>query len=122
MLSEDNEEAIQDIIDSGVLSHIIELINHKEVNIQLPSLRIIGNMSAGSDLQTETIVNSQAPLKLYKELDSVKLAVRKDAIWCFSNMCVGHERQINTLFELNIFPKIISILQRDVFCVQEEAL
>ncbi|CAG9325317.1 unnamed protein product [Blepharisma stoltei] len=122
ILSEESVDAGQKLIDLGATSRIFEFINDKESELQLPAIRIVGNISAGPDPQTEFILNSQAPILLAKELKSNRKSIRKEAVWSLSNLCVGTEAQLEILFKLGIFKGIIQILNRDSLGVQEEAL
>jgi len=79
-LSEGGEERITNIIQSGCIPKVIQLLSHHLYNIQLPSIRIIGNIVSGSAQQTEFAISLGASQGLSNLLTSSKKNIRKEAV------------------------------------------
>ena len=53
----ENAQQIQAIKDSGSLDRLINLLNHNSFHVRHPALRTLGNIVAGSDDDTQYVVN-----------------------------------------------------------------
>jgi hypothetical protein len=51
-LSDGGDERIPAIIETGVLQRLVQLMQHPNIAISVPSLRTIGNIVTGNDEQT----------------------------------------------------------------------
>lgn len=51
-LTDGGEERITDLLATGVVNRLIELLSHPMIAITIPCLRIIGNISTASDEQS----------------------------------------------------------------------
>lgn len=47
--------------------------------------------------------------------------IKKDVIWCISNICAGNQLQISLVSEAGFFPVIVKSLS-DIFDIQKEAV
>lgn len=56
-LADGAKERINDFLDKRLIKKLVLLINHKNTSIQIPCLRIIGNMTTGDDDQTQVAIN-----------------------------------------------------------------
>jgi importin subunit alpha-6/7 len=54
-------------------------------------------------------------------LNSTKESIRKEACWTISNITAGNRQQIQTVFDANIFPKLIEILSKGENKTKKEA-
>ena len=57
-LTENHKRSIKKIINTGILPEMMTFLDSNVVYIQLPTLRIIGNIVAGNALQTQLIIDS----------------------------------------------------------------
>jgi len=88
-LSDGNESRIQNVVDTGVIPSLIKLLDHPFLSILIPSLRTLGNIVTGSDVQTHEVLKQGALEKFIKLLSHEKKAVRREACWSLSNITAG---------------------------------
>ena len=63
---------------------------HSSSNVLVPSLRTVGNIVTGDDLQTQVIINCGALSCLLHLLKtSQKKSIKKEACWTISNITAG---------------------------------
>lgn len=57
-LADGAKEKINDFLDARLIQRLVTLINHSNVAISIPSLRIMGNITTGDDSQTQFAVDN----------------------------------------------------------------
>ncbi|KAJ2956739.1 hypothetical protein NQZ79_g7456 [Umbelopsis isabellina] len=120
-LSDGPNERIQAVIEAGVCSRLVELLNHHATTVQTPALRSAGNIVTGDDMQTQTIINCGVLQALYQLLSSPKEGIRKEACWTISNITAGNTTQIQSVIEAGMIPPLIHILANGDFKTKKEA-
>ena len=86
-----------------------------------PTLRTIGNIVTGSDVQTDSVLAAGACPVLAKLLDHTKLNIVKEAAWTVSNVAAGNAVQIQALITDNVIRPLINVLAKGDFKCQKEA-
>jgi hypothetical protein len=114
-------DKIQAVIESGVCKRIALLLRHPSYSVQIPALRVIGNIVTGDDLQTQSVINLGALPSLNLLLGSPKKNIRKEACWTISNITAGSRAQIQAVIDAKIVPPLIHLLANDEFDVRKEA-
>lgn len=109
-LSDGSNERIQAVIDAGVTSRLVELLNHPSTSVQTPTLRSVGNIVTGDDTQTQLVINCGALAGLLHLLGSPKDAIRKEACWTISNITAGNTTQIQAIIDHGLIEPLIQIL------------
>lgn len=120
-LSDGVNDKIKAVVESGVVKRLVELLLHQSVSVQTPSLRTVGNIVTGDDVQTQFVINVSALPCLLNLLNSTKKSIRKEACWTISNITAGNKEQIGSVIEANIIPPLIAILTNADFDVKKEA-
>lgn len=120
-LSDGSNDKIKAVVESGVVKRLVELLLHQSVSVQTPSLRTVGNIVTGDDVQTQFVINVSALPCLLNLLNSPKKSIRKEACWTISNITAGNKEQISAVFEANLIPPLIEILTTSDFDVKKEA-
>jgi importin subunit alpha-6/7 len=120
-LSDGSNDKIQAVIESGVCRRLVDLLMHGSTPVQTPSLRSIGNIVTGDDLQTQVVIASGALPALLSLLSSPKPGIRKEACWTISNITAGSPHQIQAVIDANIIPPLINILANDDAKTKKEA-
>ncbi len=120
-LSDGTNEKIRAVVESGVVKRLVELLLHQNVSVQTPSLRTVGNIVTGDDIQTQFVINVSALPCLLNLLNSPKKSIRKEACWTISNITAGNKDQISAVIEANCIPPLIQILTNADFDVKKEA-
>ena len=57
--------AWQAVIDAGVLTQVVRLLEHKAPSVVTPALRILGNLVTGDDIQTQQVLDA-SPDEVWK--------------------------------------------------------
>jgi len=120
-LSDGLNDQIQAVIQAGVCTRLIELLNHPSPAVQTPALRTVGNIVTGDDLQTQVVINLGALNALADLLRSPRKGIRKEACWTISNITAGSPAQIEAVLKADIIPPLVQRLQSDEWDIQKEA-
>jgi len=120
-LSDGTNEKIKAVVESGVVKRLVELLLHQNVAVQTPSLRTVGNIVTGDDMQTQYVINVSALPCLLNLLNSPKKSIRKEACWTISNITAGNKEQIGAVIDASIIPPLVHLLTYADFDVKKEA-
>eukprot|EP00049_Salpingoeca_infusionum_P017754 m.354218 g.354218 ORF g.354218 m.354218 type:complete len:518 (+) comp16958_c0_seq1:406-1959(+) len=80
---------------------------------QLPCLRALGSITAGSDEQTDSVLALGLLDVMVPLMSSPKSNIRKDACWTLSNICAGTTPQIDAVISKNLVQGLIILATRD---------
>lgn len=105
-----SNEGIQCIVDSGIVSRVVELMVHTNQSIMVPALRTIGNIASGTNYQTQSLITFNALPNLVLLINHTKKMVRKEALWASSNLAAGTPTQLQKMIDYLFFPNILTIL------------
>ncbi|XWS57453.1 hypothetical protein CRYUN_Cryun09bG0175300 [Craigia yunnanensis] len=121
-LSDGTNDKIQAVIEAGVCGRLVELLLHLSPSVLIPSLRTVGNIVTGDDVQTQCIINHQAlPCLLNLLTNNFKKSIKKEACWTISNITAGNKEQIQAVIEANIIAPLVHLLQNAEFDIKKEA-
>lgn len=120
-LSDGPNEHIEDVIRSGVVPRIIQLLAHESYTVQTPALRTVGNIVTGDDSQTQAVVNQGALPLLLNLLSSPKSSIVKETCWTISNITAGNADQIQAVINANLIPPLIAVMSQAEFKTKKEA-
>lgn len=96
--------------------------SHPSPSVLIPSLRTIGNIVTGDDLQTQCIIDHGAlPCLLSLLTHNHKKSIKKEACWTISNITAGNKHQIQTVIDSALIPPLIHLLQTSEFDIKKEA-
>eukprot|EP00301_Raphidiophrys_heterophryoidea_P008430 c13129_g1_i3.p1 GENE.c13129_g1_i3~~c13129_g1_i3.p1 ORF type:complete len:210 (-),score=53.49 c13129_g1_i3:157-786(-) len=88
----------------------------------MPALRNIGNIAAGNESQTQTIINACVLPRLLALLTHSKRGIRKESCWTISNITARSSDQIQAVIDADIFPPLIGLLNsNDEYVIRKEA-
>ncbi|UXI14919.1 ankyrin repeat domain-containing protein 27-like [Sarcoptes scabiei] len=120
-ITDHGNDRIQKVIDSDIVKIIIPYLEHEDIKIQTPALRVIGNIVTGTDEQTQFVLDLEV-LKFFPMfLSHKKEKIIKEALWFLSNITAGRMDQIQTLIDHDLLPKVIKHLSEGVYQLQKEA-
>eukprot|EP01052_Picozoa_sp_SAG31_P005095 SAG31_NODE_219_length_19926_cov_4.297297_8_plen_554_part_00 len=121
-LSDGTNDKIQAVIDSGVVSRLVELLSHPSTSVKTPALRTVGNIVTGDDPQTQAVIDAGALPRMLQLLEPQnKKSIRKETCWAISNINGGTRDQINAVFQNGLIPPLIETLSTGDFDVKKEA-
>jgi len=112
-LTEHHKRTIKKILDTSILPKMLTFLNYPVVHIQLPILRIIGNVVAGNAAQTQMVVDSGCLQYLKKTIMHEKRSIRKETCWIISNIAAGTQQQIESLILNEFLPILDYVIKND---------
>jgi importin subunit alpha-1 len=79
-LSDGSDDRIQYCLDTGCLPRILELLAHPSREVNVASIRVIGNIVSGNEMQTQAVVDLNG-LPILRDLMGMSLF---SFTWCDS--------------------------------------
>jgi hypothetical protein len=98
------------VLATGIAPRLVELLGSTEAVVLAPAIRTVGNIVAGSDKQTQKIIDLNILPSLLNLLDHSEKNIRKEVCWAISNITAGTESQIQAVIDANILPKVLDLL------------
>ena len=65
------------MVDAQVIPHLVKLLDSGELPVMTPSLRTLGNIVTGNDVQTDAVIESNAVPVFAKLLQHPKMNIVK---------------------------------------------
>lgn len=121
-IADGNEEYIQLVIDSGIISAVVPLLSNHRIKVQLAAMRLLGNIATGTDEQTNVLLNNDILIHIRFPLMHPKDNLRRMALWCMSNITVGSQEQVQAVFHSGLLGRIVESLSREDMKTSREAL
>lgn len=116
------KEHIQTVSQVNVVLRLVELMNHFAQIVQLPSLKIIGNIASGSKEHTQLIIDQGGLVGIFDLLHSTSPSIVKEAVWVCSNISAGTNEQLQSLFDTQIFKRIVNLVIEADFEIKNDAV
>ena len=116
----DRNERVQMLLDEEILEKIGNIVCRSDHKVQVPALRVIGNIAAGRESQTATILNLVPSLRPL--LFSPSRPLQKEAAWIFSNIASGPSAHIDSLLASEIFAALVDVLPGAAEEVQKDII
>ncbi|CAD8065921.1 unnamed protein product [Paramecium sonneborni] len=121
-LSDGDNSRLQTVIDSQVVPTLIRLLDHSSLQLVIPTLRILGNVVTGDEVQTTYVLNQGLLQKIPKLLSHDKKAIRREACWTISNITAGSSNQVSQVIrDSAILEKLFTLMTTDVEEIVREA-
>ncbi len=114
-------DALDDIIGASIVGLLVPLLAHKNVTIQVPALRAVGNIVTGADHQTQAVIDAGALPLLRALLSHARTSIVKESCWALSNITAGTPAQIQAVMDANIIPPLVHLLTFADYKVKKEA-
>jgi len=105
-LTEHHKKTVKKILSTNLLPKLLTFLDYPIVYIQLPCLRIIGNIVSGNAHQTQMVIDAGILQYLKKTIFHEKRSIRKESCWIISNIAAGTQQQIEALIT-NDFLKVL---------------
>ncbi|CAG8603080.1 6636_t:CDS:2 [Funneliformis caledonium] len=115
-------QRIQAIINTGMCPRLVELMIHKNFNVQIPVLKCVKNISTGSDSQVKIILHCGV-LNLIKDLlvSTLHSMIRKEACSIVSTIASGSAHRIQAILDAGMIPFLINLTRNSDFITKKEA-
>lgn len=121
-LTDGTNDRIDVVLKHGSLTPLVALLaNCLDISVLTPVLRSIGNIVTGTDVQTQSVIDSGA-LECFKRLlQHERSSIQKEAAWTLSNITAGTNEQIQSVINADLVQPIIDCLDKGDFKTQKEA-
>lgn len=85
------DEKIVPFVNANTVQVLLQLLNHPNNLISVPSLRILGNLLTASDPIVTRILTQEVLQTFYILLDHPKKVIQKEICWTISNITAGSQ-------------------------------
>jgi len=122
-LTEDHSQGnsqIEHILKLNVFPKFVSFIGHPDENIQIPSLRFLGNIATGNTDQCGLLSQYGVLPRLLPFLKHDKKAFRKEICWILSNLAANGENEIQQMITLGVLPHICNMIQTESCEIRKE--
>ncbi|KAK4319247.1 hypothetical protein Pmani_009786 [Petrolisthes manimaculis] len=120
-LAELGSSALDDLTNAGVVRDMVERLYSEKERVVIAALRATGSVAAGTDEQTEALVQAGA-LPIYRELLSHhNPGIARESAWILSNITAGTTRQIQLAIDVQVVPALIAAIEKDDGELRKEA-
>uniref|UniRef100_A0AC34F7L2 Importin subunit alpha n=1 Tax=Panagrolaimus sp. ES5 TaxID=591445 RepID=A0AC34F7L2_9BILA len=106
---------------TGIAEKALSLLNHKDPEVQYAAIDVLGNISSGTDEDTQYILDLGALPLMEKFLNHPNKKLNKEAVWFLTNFLAGSEKQIQQVFDAGYIPLVIKHLKASDFATQQKA-
>ncbi|XP_074560404.1 importin subunit alpha-1b-like [Curcuma longa] len=121
-IADGTSEKIQAVIEADVCPPLVDLLSHPSSQVIEFTLRAIGNIVMGDDLQTQVVIDKGALPCLFKLLsENYGKDIKWEVCWVISNITAGNRAQIQAIINADIIGPLIHILRHAKFDVKKEA-
>jgi importin subunit alpha-1 len=102
------------IVNSGVVPRFVQLLSHPSPLVQLPALRVCGNLATGGDRETQAVISAGAIPALAAMLSHPKLNIRKESAWTLSNIAAGGSAEVDAvLSHPSLLARLLEMLHHE---------
>jgi len=98
-ISDGDDARIQEVMNTGVVPHLVRFLGHESTSIITPALRTLGNFVSGNDSQTQAVLDGGVLDYVVNLLSNAKKNVRKETCWLLSNIAAGTHDQISAIMK-----------------------
>lgn len=112
-MTEHHKKTVKKILGTNVLPKLLSFLDYPMVYIQLPCLRIIGNIVSGNANQTQIVLDAGVLQYLKKTIFNEKRSIRKESCWIISNIAAGTQQQIEALITNEFLPVLDYVIKND---------
>merc|ERR1719174_1567899 len=108
-IADGDEQLIDLIIQSGLVSTVVQALGCGDDAYGAPAIRVVGNIATGSHMQTQVIIACGVPNHMPHFLHSKKSNFVKEACWLLSNVTAGTQDQIQAVIDAGLLSRILEI-------------
>ena len=117
-----SESDIQNVIDSGLVTRLVELLQHADQLVLKSALQAIGNIVLGNDKQTQAVLNANFLNVLPQLLSHTDNSIQSTATWILSNITAGSINQIQEVLDAKLLHILKTSLEKGDTKTKQEAV
>lgn len=88
--------------------------------LHTPVTRILGNLVTSTDEITDMVLEAEGLKYICNLLNHTNPVIRKESAWTISNIAAGTTTQVQMLYDLGVYNKVISLIHEDLIEVRNE--
>jgi|TARA_B110000881_G_scaffold217366_1_gene234670 importin subunit alpha-1 len=120
-MTDGSNDQIQGVLDAVDLKRIVPYLAPTwRTVVQVPALRVMGNVVSGNDAQTQRVIASGAVPSIVAMLNSHKSSIRKETCWVLSNIAAGSVHQIQLLVICQVFTPLRVMMNTESHTIVKE--
>ncbi len=120
--SDAGKRTVPEIMETGIVPRVIQLMMHENSSIAIPALRACGNFVTGTDEQTSMVIREGVLHAIDSLLGHSEMMIRKETVWTLSNICAGSVEHLKQVIDLGLIDKLVVLARTDGIDVQREAV
>ncbi|RDD41061.1 Importin subunit alpha-7 [Trichoplax sp. H2] len=97
------------VVNAGACEPLIKLLRHEDEIVQSTALKVVNNISIGTESQIQTLIDAQVLPSLLHVLDSSDDVIKMQTCRILSNFAAGNNSQAQAVLDANISPKLLMI-------------
>ena len=109
-LSSSYKQILENILTPSLLLQILNLLDKPETEILIPILKILGNISSGTDKQSTDIVQFGFLNKLWTQLANPILKIKKEVLFILENILASTEDSALKILTSKSFSQVLDYL------------
>eukprot|EP01017_Pseudomicrothorax_dubius_P048809 TRINITY_DN895_c0_g2_i2.p1 TRINITY_DN895_c0_g2~~TRINITY_DN895_c0_g2_i2.p1 ORF type:complete len:295 (+),score=68.37 TRINITY_DN895_c0_g2_i2:663-1547(+) len=90
-----DDEKLDDILTIGIIPRLAQLLQHKSLNVVIPTVRVLGHVLSGAKHQTDEVLKTDAVAQFRRLLSVKRKLVKKEVCFCLSNITAGTSDQVS---------------------------
>uniref|UniRef100_A0A0D9V0K7 Importin subunit alpha n=1 Tax=Leersia perrieri TaxID=77586 RepID=A0A0D9V0K7_9ORYZ len=115
-------DKIHAVVETGVCSRLVELLNHSSPTVLRPALCTVCNIVTGDETQIQRIIDHLALPCLFNLLTTFQeKSIKREACCTISNITAGTKEQIQAVINANIIGTLLHLMEKAEFDVKKEA-
>lgn len=134
-LTDGTDDKIEEVVNSGVVPRLIQLLGSSVMSILTPALRAVGNIVTGNDhqvcfvvlvlfccghvflnslliVQTQSVIDGGGLRAFHKLLTHPKSNIQKETAWSISNITAGSILQIQAVIDSELLVPLKEVLDK----------
>lgn len=122
-LSTFHAAAVDACAQSNIIPHLARFLVDSPMDLKIKLvLRTLGNLVAGTDAQTQLVIDSGILDKLRPRLLDDDWEIQREAAWIAANIVSGNEQQVDALVETGILEDLARVAMGARWSVRKEAI
>lgn len=121
-LTDGDDDQITEVTSHNVVQRLVELLEEAK-EIQIPSIRTLGNIVAGTEVHTQMALQNGIMEPLTQLILSSKTRmIKKETCWTLSNIAAGSTRQLTSMYRYPILQPILNFIETESQDIQRECV
>lgn len=102
------QSCINQLVESGVVPRLVQLLEHEKVQVSVPTVRTVGNILASEEPRCSQAVIQAGILQVYARLiDHPKQIMRKEIAWSLANVTAESAEMVQECLKVGIIQSLI---------------